>query len=88
MLLKIYDYKGRKNISGDCIREARQKLRISQAELAARMQVEGISIERDSINRVEAGTRFIPDYELPVFSKVLRISVYRMLGMDDENTAN
>ncbi|WP_418668365.1 helix-turn-helix domain-containing protein [Allofournierella sp.] len=79
--MKIYSYNGRKNISGDRIREARQKLKMSQADLAAQMQVEGITIERDSISRIEIGTRFIPDYELPVFSKVLKVSVEWILGM-------
>ena len=79
--MKIYSYNGRKNISGDRIREARQKLKMSQADLAAQMQVDGIIIERDSISRIEIGTRFIPDYELPVFSKVLKVSVEWILGM-------
>lgn len=79
--VKIYSYNSRKNISGDRIREARQKLKMSQADLAAQMQVEGIIIERDSISRIEIGTRFIPDYELPVFSKVLKVSVEWILGM-------
>ena len=32
--MKIYDYKGRKNISGNRIREARLKKRLSQADFA------------------------------------------------------
>ena len=79
--MKIYDYNGKKNISGDRIREARQKKRMSQTDLAARMQVEGILIERDSISRIEIGTRFVSDYELPVFSKVLNVSVNWLLGL-------
>ena len=79
--MKIYDYNGKKNISGDRIREARQKKRMSQTDLAARMQVEGILIERDSISRIEIGTRLVPDYELPVFSKVLNVSVNWLLGL-------
>lgn len=79
--MKIYDYNGKKNISGDRIREARQKKRMSQTDLAARMQVEGILIERDSISRIEIGTRFVPDYELPIFSKVLDVSVNWLLGL-------
>lgn len=79
--MKIYSYNGRKNISGERIREARQKLKLSQADLAAQMQIEGIIIERDSISRIEIGTRFIPDYELPVFSKVLKVPVDWILGM-------
>ena len=82
-VVKIYDFNGKKNLSGDRIREARIKLRLSQADLAARMQVAGIVIERDSISRIEIGTRFIPDYELPVFSDVLHVPVTWLLGMED-----
>lgn len=81
--MKIYDFNGKKNISGERIREARLKLRLSQSDLAAKMQVEGIIIERDSISRVEIGTRFIPDYELPLFSKVLGVSIEWLLGIVD-----
>lgn len=83
LTLKIYDYDGRKNISGDRIREARIKKRLSQSDLAAKMQINGIIIERDSISRIEIGTRFIPDYELPVYSKVLGVSVEWLLGIID-----
>lgn len=79
--MKIYDYNGKKNISGDRIREARQKKRLSQSDLAARMQVEGVVIERDSISRIEIGTRFVPDYELPIFARILDVSVDWLLGL-------
>ena len=55
--MKIYDYNGKKNICGERIREARLKQRLSQSDLAARVQVEGVIMERDSISRVEIGTR-------------------------------
>ena len=61
--MKIYDYNGKKNICGERIREARLKQRLSQSDLAARVQVEGVIMERDSISRVEIGTRFVPDDE-------------------------
>ena len=79
--MKIYDFNGKKNISGDRIREARLKKRLSQSDLAAQMQVEGIIIERDSVSRIEIGTRFITDYELPFFAKVLGVSVDWLLGL-------
>lgn len=78
--MKIYDYDGRKNICGDRVREARLKNRLSQADLAARLQVEGIIIERDSISRIEIGTRFVADYELMVLSEILGVSVEWLLG--------
>lgn len=80
--MKIYDFDGRKNISGERIREARLKLRLSQSDLAARAQVEGVIMERDSISRVEIGTRFVPDYEIPVFARVLGVSPLWLLGIE------
>ena len=80
--MKIYDFDGRKNISGDRIREARVKLRLSQTDLAARMQLEGVTIERDSISRIEIGTRFIPDYEITAFARALNVSALWLLGIE------
>lgn len=81
--MKIYDYNGKKNISGVRIREARRRQNLSQDELAAKMQVEGIVIVRDSISRVELGTRFVPDYEIPIFAKVLKVSIEWLLGLEE-----
>lgn len=82
--MKIYDYNGKKNICGNRIREARVIQRMSQSELAAKMQVEGIAIERDSISRVEIGTRFVADYELKVFAKVLNVDIVWLLASTEE----
>lgn len=77
--MKIYDYGGKKNICGDRIRETRVVQRMSQSELAAKMQIAGIAIERDSISRIENGTRFVADYELKLFAKVLNVDVVWLL---------
>ncbi len=77
--MKIYTYQGRKNLCGEKIREARVKSRLSQSELAAKVQTEGVTLERDSISRIENGTRFIADYELKVFAKVLNVKVESLL---------
>ena len=73
--MKIYDYKGRKNLCGDRVREARARLNITQADLAARLQVAGVIMERDSVSRIEIGTRCVTDYELVVLSNVLGVSL-------------
>ncbi len=80
--MKIYDYNGKKNISGERIHEARCKLRLTQSDLAAQLQIAGIIIERDSISRIEIGTRFIADYELRELSKLLKVSVNWLLGLE------
>ena len=45
-------------------------------------EVEGVTMERDSISRIEIGTRFIPDYEIPVFARVLGVSALWLLGIE------
>ena len=81
--MKIYDYDGKKNICGDRLREARVVQRLRQEDLAARIQIKGINMERDSIIRIEIGTRFVSDFELKVFSEVLGVSVNWLLGIDE-----
>ena len=83
--MKIYDYNGKKNICGRRIREARFKRQLTQADLAAQMQINGVIIERDSISRIEIGTRFVTDYELKVFSKVLKVETAWLLAEEAEN---
>ncbi len=81
--MKIYDFKGKKNISGERIKIARTKRKITQADLAARLQVNEIIIERDSISRIEIGTRFVTDYEIAVIAEVLNVSPLWLLGLSD-----
>lgn len=78
--MKIYDFDGKKNISGDRIHQARTAKRLSQAELAARMQVNGVLIEREAISKIETGDRFVTDYELQPFAKVLDVSMEWLTG--------
>lgn len=48
--MKIYDYSGRANISGDRIHQARTAQRLSQDVLAAKMQVYGVGLGREAIS--------------------------------------
>ena len=81
--MKIYTYKGKKNLCGYRIRIERLKNRMTQMELAAKIQLQGITLERDSISRIEIGTRFVTDYELKLFAKVLNVTVDDLLEEDD-----
>lgn len=67
---------------GDRIKQARQQQRISQSDLAARLQVEGVTMERDSVSRIEIGTRFVADYELMVIARVLNVPLSWLMGQD------
>ena len=80
--MKIYDFDGRKNICGERVKAARKRLGLSQSDLAARLQISGVIIERDSISRIEIGTRFVADYELYTLCKILDVTPGYLLGMD------
>ena len=80
--MKIYDYNGKKNLCGNRIREARLRQRLSQYDLAARLQTQCILIEQDSISRIEIGTRFLADYEVKVLAKVLNVPLEWLLEED------
>jgi transcriptional regulator with XRE-family HTH domain len=73
--MKFNDFEGVKNISGERIHQARTAQRMTQLELAAKMQVEGVVIEREAISKIETGGRLVTDYELAAFAKVLRVSM-------------
>lgn len=83
--MKIYDYHGLKNISGERIRQARAVKHLSQEELAARMQVRGVVLERAGVSRIETGDRFVTDYELLNFAEVLGVTVDWLLGKCEKN---
>ena len=76
--MKIYEFEGKKNICGDRVHEARRRVRLTQRDLAAKLQ-----IERDSVSRIEIGTRFVADYELRALSSILKVSVAWLLGIED-----
>ena len=80
--MKIYNYDGKKNICGERIHEARCRLRMTQSDLAAKLQLAGITMERNSISRIEIGTRFVADYELRELSKILKVSVDWLLEIE------
>lgn len=79
--MKIYDFNGSKNLCGERVKEARKKLKLSQESLAAKLQIEGVNIERDSVSRIEIGTRFVADYEIVALCKILNVTPEYLLGM-------
>ena len=83
--LKIYNYEGTKNISGNRIHQARTVMRLSQADLAARMQINGVIIEREAISKIETGDRLVTDYELLTFAKILGVSMEWLTGQPRKN---
>ena len=72
--MKALDYEGKRNVSGERVRQKRIERKITQAELAARVQCEGVTLEQDAISRIESGQRMVQDYELRALAEVLGVT--------------
>jgi HTH-type transcriptional regulator, cell division transcriptional repressor len=79
--MKIYWHNGAKNIIGKRVREARSKVSplITQQDLSSRLEVLEYNIDKVSITKIEAGDRFVADYEVVGLAKVLGVSVEWLL---------
>ncbi|MBQ7717989.1 MAG: helix-turn-helix transcriptional regulator [Clostridia bacterium] len=64
--------KGLNNICGKNIAAFRKEMNISQRALADKMQIFGLDMDKNAIQRIECGKRFVTDIEICAFSKVLK----------------
>lgn len=75
---------GLNNICGKNISKFRTALKISQRELASRMQLVGIDIDKNAIQRIECGKRFVTDIELIAFAKTFGVSYADLLDTNKD----
>lgn len=70
-------YGDRNNICGLKIRELRLSLTpsCSQRELADKIQLLGIDLDKNAIQRIESGKRFITDIELIAFAEFFKVDI-------------
>ena len=77
--MTIYTFNGKVNIVGQRVRQRRKELKLSQKDLAAKMELEGVTIEQRAISRMEIGDRVVTDYEVLTLAKVLKVEVMWLL---------
>lgn len=73
---------GLNNICGTRIRDFRKALpeKTSQRKLAEMLQIEGLDLDKNAIQRIECGSRFVTDIELKVLARVLKVSFDDLLN--------
>ena len=73
---------GLNNIYGTKIRDIRKSLPIktSQRKLAEMLQIEGLDVDKNAVQRIESGARFVTDIELKIIAKVLKVSYDDLLN--------
>ena len=73
---------GKNNVCGTALTKYRKKRRMSQRQLAELFQLKGLDVDKNAIQRIESGQRFVTDIELTVFSRVLQLSYTELLNGD------
>lgn len=71
---------GKNNVCGWQIAKYRKEMKKSQRELADALQLLGLDIDKNAIQRIEAGKRFVTDIELLYLAKVLNVSYAALLA--------
>ena len=72
---------GKNNLCGENIRRLRLgfETKLSQKGLADKMQLIGIDVDKNAIQRIESGKRFVTDIELAAFAKIFSVDAYELL---------
>jgi DNA-binding transcriptional regulator YiaG len=72
---------GRNNISGIKIAEIRKAKspKMSQRMLADILQLEGLDIDKNAVQKIESGQRFITDIEVKIIAKALNVNYSDLL---------
>ena len=71
---------GQCNICGKNVRKLREQKKMSQDQLAAKLQTEGLGVNQNSISRIETSKRVVADYELKILAHVLNTAVDDLLA--------
>ena len=72
---------GTNNLCGRKVRQYREALPTapSQRAFAGMLQLEGLDLDKNAVQRLECGQRFVTDIELRVLAKVLGVSYSDLL---------
>lgn len=80
--MKITKYSNFRNISGNKLKDLRKHAKLSQQDLAEKLQLEGIDLTSKEISKIETNKRLVQDFELFAFAKIFKVSA------DEFNTEN
>lgn len=67
----------KKNIVGTRVRQARRAAKppITQKDLVARLQTEGIRIDQSGLSKLESGRRPVTDIEVAALAEALKVPI-------------
>lgn len=81
-MYKNYGPDGRHNLCGKYVAKSRKMMKpaVSQRALADMLQLAGLDIDKNAVQRIESGQRFVTDIELKALAQVLGVAVEDLLN--------
>lgn len=70
---------GRCNLCGSQVAALRKARRLSQRALADMLQLNGLDVDKNAVQRIESGQRFVTDIELKALARALGVPVEGLL---------
>lgn len=72
---------GKNNICGEKIYVLRKAHmpKMSQRILAEQLQIKGIDVDKNAVQRIESGERFVTDIELKVLAEIFNVTCDELL---------
>ena len=70
---------GLKNLISQRLIELRKQHKLSQRELARKLQLAGYDMDKNVITRIETNKRYVTDIEIKALSEVLNVSYYYLI---------
>ena len=70
---------GTNNLCGRQVSIYRKSMNLSQRQLAENLQIAGLDIDKNAIQRIESGKRFVTDIELVALSNVLKCAIEELV---------
>ena len=81
--ISYYPFVNKGNIVGKRVTEARKqaKPKITQPDLVARLEVQGLKVDQTIVSKIEHGVRPVTDVELVALAGALGVTVNWLLGI-------
>ena len=75
---------GKKNLISKKLIQLRKQKKMSQRDLAGKLQLAGYDMDKNVITRIETGQRYVTDIELCALSKILNVRIEDLIEEDIE----
>lgn len=67
-----------RNIIGENLKQIRRYHKLTQEQLIAQLQLNGLNIDRPMLSKIETKKREVLDYEIKIIAETLRVPIQKL----------